>query len=134
MGFLMAWLTQYTAPYFINPSALDWGPRYGFIWFPSACIAALWVFLFLPEVKGRRLEEIDEMVAYPQYCLAGPLANIKLSLSSRPDSQPESSASTCVLARFGLWRRNLAGLAARRMLSTMRRYEHPGPGFEVMVD
>ncbi|ORY10536.1 monosaccharide transporter-like protein [Clohesyomyces aquaticus] len=60
-GFLFAWLTTFTAPYFINPIALDWGPRYGFIWAPSCVIAATWVFFFLPEVKGRTLEEIDEM-------------------------------------------------------------------------
>ncbi|KAF2471153.1 monosaccharide transporter-like protein [Lindgomyces ingoldianus] len=61
IGFLFAWLTTFTAPYFINPASLNWGPRYGFIWFPSCIIAATWVFFFLPEVKGRTLEEIDEM-------------------------------------------------------------------------
>ncbi|PKS12581.1 hypothetical protein jhhlp_000789 [Lomentospora prolificans] len=61
VGFLGAWVTTFTAPYFINPSALNWGPRYGFIWAPSCIIAAVWVFFFLPELKGRTLEEIDEM-------------------------------------------------------------------------
>ncbi|KAJ9137107.1 General substrate transporter [Pleurostoma richardsiae] len=61
IGFLGAWLTTFTAPYFINPSSLNWGPRYGYIWFPSCVVAALWVYFFLPEVKGRTLEEIDEM-------------------------------------------------------------------------
>ncbi|KAK3903686.1 general substrate transporter [Staphylotrichum tortipilum] len=60
-GFFFAWLTTFTAPYFINPESLNWGPRYGFIWFPSCIVAALWVFFFLPETKGRTLEEIDEM-------------------------------------------------------------------------
>jgi hypothetical protein len=60
-GFVGAWLTTFTAPYFINPQSMNWGPRYGFIWFPSCCIAASWVFFFLPEVKNRTLEEIDEM-------------------------------------------------------------------------
>jgi hypothetical protein len=60
-GFAGAWLTTFTAPYFINPASLNWGPRYGFIWFPSCCVAATWVFFFLPEVKNRTLEEIDEM-------------------------------------------------------------------------
>ncbi|KAJ9616841.1 RNA-dependent ATPase rok1 [Cladophialophora chaetospira] len=60
-GFLGAWLTTFTAPYFINPASLDWGPRYGYIWFPSCIVSAVWVFFFLPEVKGRTLEEIDEM-------------------------------------------------------------------------
>jgi hypothetical protein len=60
-GFVGAWLTTFTAPYFINPQAMNWGPRYGFIWAPSCAIAATWVFFFLPEVKNRTLEEIDEM-------------------------------------------------------------------------
>ncbi|CAO2648349.1 Nn.00g076160.m01.CDS01 [Neocucurbitaria sp. VM-36] len=61
VGFVGAWLTAFTAPYFINPASMNWGPRYGFIWFPSCVIGAAWVFLFLPEVKNRTLEEIDEM-------------------------------------------------------------------------
>lgn len=60
-GFLFAWLTTFTAPYFINPESLDWGPRYGYVWFPSCAVAALWVFFFLPETKGRALEDMDEM-------------------------------------------------------------------------
>ncbi|SPO06219.1 related to monosaccharide transporter [Cephalotrichum gorgonifer] len=60
-GFFFAWLTTFTAPYFINPSALNWGPKYGYIWFPSSIIGAVWVWFFLPELKGRTLEEIDEM-------------------------------------------------------------------------
>lgn len=64
VGFLGAWLITFTAPYFINPSSLNWGPRYGYIWFPSCIIAAAWVYFFLPEVKGRTLEEIDQMVSF----------------------------------------------------------------------
>ncbi|KAK4235243.1 hypothetical protein C8A03DRAFT_46583 [Achaetomium macrosporum] len=61
IGFFAAWLTTFTAPYFINPESLNWGPKYGYIWTPSCWISALWVFFFLPEVKDRTLEEIDEM-------------------------------------------------------------------------
>ncbi|KAI5917668.1 putative maltose permease [Camillea tinctor] len=61
VGFFGAWLTTFTAPYFINPSELNWGPKYGYIWTGSCAIAAIWIWLFLPEVKGRSLEEIDEM-------------------------------------------------------------------------
>ncbi|KAJ5386999.1 Maltose permease [Penicillium cosmopolitanum] len=61
IGFLGAWLCTFTAPYFINPDSLNWGPKYGYIWFPSCLIAAAFIFFYLPEVKGRTLEEIDEM-------------------------------------------------------------------------
>lgn len=65
IGFLGAWLTTFTAPYFINPDALNWGPKYGYIWFPSGIVSAVWVWFYLPELKGRTLEEIDEMVSRP---------------------------------------------------------------------
>ncbi|KAI1620991.1 MFS transporter [Exophiala viscosa] len=61
IGFLGAWLATFTAPYFINSTALNWGPKYGYIWTPSCLIAALWTYFFLPETHGRTFEEIDEM-------------------------------------------------------------------------
>ncbi|RDL29893.1 MFS general substrate transporter [Venustampulla echinocandica] len=88
VGFFMAWLTQFTAPYFINPSALNWGPRYGYIWFPASIVTAVWVFFFLPEVKGRTLEEVDEMFEakiparkFRQYVCVGPLGAAEMKLS-----------------------------------------------------
>ena len=63
-GFFGAWLATFTAPYFINPSALNWGPKYGYIWAPSCFIGALWAYFYLPEVKNRTFEEIDEMVSF----------------------------------------------------------------------
>ena len=61
IGFLGAWLATFTAPYFINPSALNWEPKYGYIWFPSGLLAAAFVFFYLPEAKDCTLEELDEM-------------------------------------------------------------------------
>lgn len=61
IGFFGAWLTTFTAPYFINPDDLNWGPKYGYIWGPSCAIGALWTYFYLPEVKNRTFEEIDEM-------------------------------------------------------------------------
>ena len=40
IGFLAAWLTTFTAPYFINPESMNWGPKYGYIWTPSCRISA----------------------------------------------------------------------------------------------
>ncbi|KAF1951237.1 general substrate transporter [Byssothecium circinans] len=61
VGFAGAWLATFTAPYFINPGALNWGPEYGWIWGPSCLITVVWVYFYLPEIKNRTLEEIDEM-------------------------------------------------------------------------
>ncbi|KAF2202429.1 MFS monosaccharide transporter-like protein [Delitschia confertaspora ATCC 74209] len=63
IGFAGAWLATFTAPYFINPDALGWGPKYGYIWAPSCFVTVAWVYFFLPEIKNRTLEEIDEMFA-----------------------------------------------------------------------
>ncbi|KAI0394183.1 MFS monosaccharide transporter-like protein [Xylariaceae sp. FL0594] len=60
-AFLGAWLTTFTAPYFINPLKLGWGPKYGYVWAGSCLAAGTWVWFYLPEVKGRTLEQIDEM-------------------------------------------------------------------------
>lgn len=76
--FAGAWFATFTAPYFINPDALGWIPEYGqlyptipcrnmlihFIgwsWGPSCFITVVWVYIYLPEIKNRTLEEIDEM-------------------------------------------------------------------------
>ena len=33
----------------------------GWIWGPSCFITVIWIYFFLPEIKNRTLEEIDEM-------------------------------------------------------------------------
>jgi len=61
VSFAFAWLCAFTTPYYINPKELNWGPKYGYIWFGSGLIVTLFVYFYLPEVRGRSLEEIDEM-------------------------------------------------------------------------
>ncbi|KAI0455642.1 MFS transporter [Xylaria acuta] len=61
LNFLGNFLGTLTAPYFINPSALAWGPKYGYIWFASNFIVVVFAYLFLPETRDRTLEEIHEM-------------------------------------------------------------------------
>ncbi|KAI1281458.1 MFS transporter [Xylaria sp. FL0933] len=61
LNFLGNFLGTLTAPYFINPASLGWGPCYGYIWFASNVIVAVFAYLFLPETRDRTLEEIHEM-------------------------------------------------------------------------
>ncbi|KAI8635416.1 general substrate transporter [Xylariaceae sp. FL1651] len=61
IGYLLAWLVSYFSPYFINPQNLNWGAKYGYIWAGSNFACFIFFFLFVPETKGRTLEEIDEL-------------------------------------------------------------------------
>ncbi|KAF3762821.1 general substrate transporter [Cryphonectria parasitica EP155] len=40
IAFFAAWLATFTAPYFINPQSLNWGPKYGYIWVGPCWIGA----------------------------------------------------------------------------------------------
>jgi len=96
VGFLQGWLAAFTAPYFINPDALNWGPKYGYIWFPSCTITALVTWYVMPETKDRTLEELDEMFAlrlparkFKNYVCTGNFPG-----RERPESVDNGSSST----------------------------------------
>lgn len=61
IDYIFAWLTAFCSPYFINPASLNWGVKYCWLWAVSNLLALVFFYLFLPEMKGRSLEEIDEM-------------------------------------------------------------------------
>lgn len=61
LNFLGNWLGTFTAPYFINPAALGWSARYGYIWFGSNMILFVFTWFYIPETRDRTLEEIHEM-------------------------------------------------------------------------
>jgi SP family sugar:H+ symporter-like MFS transporter len=61
LNFVFGWLCSFCTPYFINPTSLNWGPKYGYIWGASNLILAIWIFFFVPETKGRSLEQLDEL-------------------------------------------------------------------------
>ncbi|KAF2017480.1 putative transporter [Aaosphaeria arxii CBS 175.79] len=61
LGYVLAWLTGFCSPYFINPEELNWGPKYGYIWFGSNMLCMVFFFFLMPELKNRSLEEIDEI-------------------------------------------------------------------------
>jgi SP family sugar:H+ symporter-like MFS transporter len=137
VGFAGAWLATFTAPYFINPESLNWGPEYGtfsnflfspitphpiykpslltcfffvgWIWGPSCFITVIWVYFYLPEIKNRTLEEIDEMFEarlparkFRKYVCTGRVlagdGDEKLG-SERRDSEKEGSEKDQVVHR-----------------------------------
>ncbi|KAI0172970.1 hypothetical protein GGR52DRAFT_546850, partial [Hypoxylon sp. FL1284] len=80
VDYFFAWLTSFCSPYFINPTALNWGAKYCWIWAASNVVTfgkrfrvaltrhsrlltsrLAFFWFFLPDMKGRSLEEIDEM-------------------------------------------------------------------------
>lgn len=61
LNFVANWAVSFFTPYFINPDKLGWGPKYGYIWGGSNLILAIWAFFFVPETKGRSLEQLDEL-------------------------------------------------------------------------
>ncbi|KAL4947218.1 general substrate transporter [Aspergillus filifer] len=63
LGYLLAWLTNFCTPYFINPENLNWGAQYGYIWAASNAICIIFFYFCIPEMKGRSLEELDEIFA-----------------------------------------------------------------------
>ncbi|RDW72534.1 uncharacterized protein DSM5745_07706 [Aspergillus mulundensis] len=63
LGYLLAWLTNFCTPYFINPEHLDWGAKYGYIWAGSNLASVIFFYFSIPEMKGRSLEELDEIFA-----------------------------------------------------------------------
>lgn len=63
LGYLLAWLVNFCTPYFINPENLNWGARYGYIWFASNLFCVGFFYFNMPEMKGRSLEELDEIFA-----------------------------------------------------------------------
>jgi hypothetical protein len=114
VGFLGAWLTTFTAPYFINPDSLNWGPKYGYIWTPSCLIGALWVWFYLPEVQNRTFEEIDEMVSLPFMGRHGSFGLLDVMYSSKHVFQHASSEHIDVWDQSPLWLRR-----QRRMRSIL---------------
>ncbi|KAK4225298.1 general substrate transporter [Podospora fimiseda] len=61
LGYLLAWVTGFASPFFINPESLNWGAKYAYIWTGTNLLCGIVFFFFFPETKGRTLEEIDEL-------------------------------------------------------------------------
>lgn len=63
VSFCMVLLVTYINPFVQDPGYGNLGARVGFVYGGCSLLALLWAFFFLPELKGRSLEELDEMFA-----------------------------------------------------------------------
>ncbi|KAK0619122.1 MFS transporter [Immersiella caudata] len=61
IDYIFAWLIAFCSPYFINPKVLNWGMKYCWLWAGANVVTLIFFYFLLPEMKGRSLEEIDEM-------------------------------------------------------------------------
>lgn len=60
---LTTFVTSFTIPYLINAQYANLGAKVGFIYGAINIIMVLMVFFFIPELKGRTLEEVDQLFA-----------------------------------------------------------------------
>lgn len=103
IAFLAAWLATFTAPYFINPESLNWGPKYGYIWVGPCWLGSyvlLRVFLSL----------------YPHHHCGGSLCFFFFSISADAVSG-SGYISSCLRSKIAPWRRLMRWYVVSGILS-----------------
>jgi hypothetical protein len=60
---LTTFCTSFTIPYLINVQYANLGGKVGFIYGGTNVIMVVVAFLYIPELKGRTLEEVDQLFA-----------------------------------------------------------------------
>ena len=63
LSVVSAFLVSFTAPYLLNAPYADLGGKVGFIYGSLMIVFTVLTFMFVPEMKGRSLEEIDALFA-----------------------------------------------------------------------
>lgn len=58
---IVGFVVVFTTPYLLSKPYADLGPNLGYVWGGFAALGALWVLICMPELKGRSLEEIDQL-------------------------------------------------------------------------
>lgn len=91
--YLMGWSITFTIPYFINPTALNWGPKYAYIWFVTNLLIVVYTYFVVPETNKRTLEEIEEMYNQKVPIRKFPAFQCTASLQSRLEAVRESKGT-----------------------------------------
>jgi MFS transporter, SP family, sugar:H+ symporter len=58
---VVGFIVVFTTPYLLSAPYANLGPNLGYVWGGFAALGAVWVWFFMPEFKGRNLEEIDQL-------------------------------------------------------------------------
>lgn len=61
MNVVVGFVVVFTTPYLLSAPYANLGPNLGYVWGGFAAIGAIWVWFCMPELKGRNLEEIDQL-------------------------------------------------------------------------
>lgn len=60
-GFATGVLVSFVSPFMQDEGYGNLQGRIGFVWAAFSIVSAVWAFFFLPELKNRTLEELDEL-------------------------------------------------------------------------
>ncbi|OAA72309.1 General substrate transporter [Cordyceps fumosorosea ARSEF 2679] len=60
---LTTFVTSYTIPYLISDKGANLGAKVGYIYGSTSLIMIIVTYFFIPELKGRQLEEVDQLFA-----------------------------------------------------------------------
>jgi len=52
---------NFAVPYMVNPDKANLKGKVGFVFGGLSAAATVWSFFYIPELKGRTFDEIDEM-------------------------------------------------------------------------
>jgi hypothetical protein len=58
---LTTFVTSFTVPYLINEKYADLGGRVGYIYGTLSFVMVVATYFYIPELKGRTLEEVDQL-------------------------------------------------------------------------
>lgn len=60
---LTTFITSFTIPYLVNSEYANLGAKLGFVYGSINVAMGILVYFFIPELKGRTLEEVDQLLA-----------------------------------------------------------------------
>lgn len=101
-----AFVVTFVTPYLIKPEHANLSSKVGFIFGALTTLYLIWAVFFLPELKNRSLEEVDELFnaklwawqfsSYKTKSLAGRVAGREKGMSEKEEIQDEVATTTAL--------------------------------------